>query len=108
MFESLEVFLNYPKINIGQVGLIQNIFENNRLLLTKHVNPKLIMSLVNFINEQGRQVHILHLLLTLLQHNNVYVFENQLQILNHLIPNQKLNKTQDYKYLFSKIVTKKQ
>lgn len=64
------------------------MFKDNKILLVQKVDTRLVMSFIELIQKEGRQERFLKVLEAFLSYKNKYLFDNQLIILNALLPNE--------------------
>lgn len=86
MQKHFPLFVEYLKYDLGQVRLVCAIFQGNAQLLNHHVDKKFIDMFLELIETEGRQAHVLEVFATVLKCNEKYLFDNQLLILNTLLP----------------------
>ncbi|CAD8168125.1 unnamed protein product [Paramecium pentaurelia] len=85
LFEYLNYY-RYMQYDLGQLELVQAIFQNNKTLLVQKVDQQIIDMILSLILKEGRQKRFLKVFESLMIYNSNYIFDNQILIQNSLLP----------------------
>lgn len=85
LFEEMQLFLDEIEIDFGQMDLISNIFQDNKVLC-QHVSEQLLEQIITYIKIYGRQERFLRIFLIIQKYKDTPILESQLKIIALFIP----------------------